>query len=131
MARVGHAVATRRRKKRVLKQTKGQFGQRKSRFRQAKKSLNRGLVYAFRDRKVKKRAFRQLWTIRINAACRESGISYSRFINGLNNAKVLVNRKMLAELAVSSPDAFKQLVKLASAHVSPAPASQSSMVKKA
>ena len=130
MVRIKHAASSKRRKKRILKQTKGQFGQRKSRFRQAKKSLMRGLVYAFRDRKVNKRAFRRLWTVRINAACREAGISYSRFINGLTQAKVQVNRKMLAELAVSSPGAFSQLIKLAQANVSASPAAKSSTVKK-
>ena len=131
MVRIKHAVSSKKRKKRVLKQTKGQFGQRKSRFRQAKKSLIKGLVYAFRDRKVKKRSFRQLWTVRINAACRESGISYRRFIDGLTKAKVQVNRKMLAEIAVSSPGAFSQLIKIAQANGSQAAASKASKVKKA
>ena len=113
MVRIKHSVASHKRKKRVLKQTKGQFGHRKNRFRQAIKSLQKGLVYAYRDRKVKKGEFKRLWIVRINAACRESGIAYSRFINGLANAKVEINRKMLADLAIYSPDAFKQLVKIA------------------
>ena len=113
MVRIKHSTATKRRKKRVLKMAKGQFGHRKSRFRQAKRSVIKGLTYAFRDRKVKKRLYRSLWIIRINAACRECGISYSRFIKGLNQAKVDINRKMLADLAVNSPDEFKQLVKVA------------------
>ena len=113
MARVKHAVSTRRRKKRVLRQTKGQFGQRKNRYRQAKRSLLSSLSYAYRDRRTKKREFRNLWTVRINAACRENGLSYSRFIKGLNNAKVAINRKYLADLAVSFPEAFKKLVDLA------------------
>ena len=113
MARVGHAVATRRRKKRVLKQTKGQFGHRSKRFRQAKRSLMKGLVYAYRDRKVRKREFRSLWIIRINAACREAGITYSRFIKGLNQAKIAIDRKLIADLAVHSPEAFRKLVDIA------------------
>ena len=113
MARVRATVSRHRRKKRVLKQTKGQFGQRKSRFSQAARSLNKGLAYQFRDRKVRKREFRSLWIIRINAACREEGITYSSFIKGLNAAKVQVNRKMIADLAVNAPEAFKKLIEVA------------------
>ncbi len=113
MVRVRHAVSTHKRKKRVLKQTKGQFAQKHTRYRQAKRSLIKGRTYAFRDRKVKKRDFRALWIVRINAACQEAGITYSRFINGLKQAKVGVDRKMIAELAVNSPDAFQKLVELA------------------
>ncbi len=113
MARVRTAVASRRRKKRVLKDAKGQFGQRSKRYQQAKRSLVKALSYAYRDRRVKKREIRQLWTVRINAACRETGISYSRFIKGLKEAGVVLDRKMLAELAVHSPGAFKELVALA------------------
>ena len=113
MVRIKHSVASHKRKKRVLKQTAGQFGHRSRRFRQAIKSLTKGLVYAYRDRKVKKGEFKRLWIVRINAACRESGINYSRFIKGLVNAKVGINRKVLADLAVNSPEAFSQLVKIA------------------
>ncbi|MBI5023722.1 MAG: 50S ribosomal protein L20 [Candidatus Omnitrophica bacterium] len=113
MARVRHAVSTHKRKKRVLKQTKGQFAQKSTRYRQAKRSLIKGLAYAFRDRKVKKRQFRQLWIVRINAACQEAGITYSRFMKGVKQAKIGVDRKMIAELAVSSPDAFQKLVEMA------------------
>ena len=115
MARVRATLARHRRKKRVLKQTKGQFGQKKSRFAQAARSLNKGRAYQFRDRKVRKREFRKLWIIRINAACREQGITYSSFIKGLNTAKVQVNRKMIAELAVSAPEAFRKLFDVAKA----------------
>ena len=115
MARVKHAVSSLRKKKRVLKATKGQFGHRKSRYKQAKRSLIKAMRYAYRDRKVKKREFRALWNVRINAACRENGLTYSRFIKGLSNANVEINRKSLAELAVSSPDAFKKLIELAKA----------------
>jgi len=113
MVRVRHAVATRKRKKRVLKKAKGQFGHRSKRYKQAKNSVIKGATYAYRDRRVKKREIKNLWVARINAACRENDISYSRFIKGLKEAQVEVNRKMLAELAVSSPSAFKKLIKLA------------------
>lgn len=113
MVRVKTAVSTRKRKKRVLKQAKGQFGHRSRRYRQAKRSVVKGMTYAFRDRKVKTRLARRLWIVRINAACRENGISYNRFIDGLNKSKIEVDRKILAELAVSSPVAFKKLVKVA------------------
>lgn len=110
MARIKHAVATRQRKKKVLKQAAGQFGHRSRRYKQAKKSLIKGMTYQYRDRKVKKREFRRLWIIRIGAACKENGITYSRFIDGLTKANVEVDRKILSELAVSSPEAFKKLV---------------------
>jgi len=113
MVRVKSSVATRKRKKRVLKATKGQFGHRKSRYRQAKRSLRKGMVYSYRDRKVKKREIKSLWIIRINAACRQEGLMYSRFIKGLKDAGVVIDRKMLAELAVNAPEAFKLLVGIA------------------
>ena len=113
MARIKAAVSSRRRKKRLFKEAKGNFGARKSRFKEAKRTVIKGLSYAYRDRKVKKREFRRLWIIRINAGCREEGITYSRFINGLTEAKVEVNRKVLADLAVTSPAAFKKLVNVA------------------
>ena len=113
MVRVKSAIATRKRKKRVLKKTKGQFGQRKSRYRQAKRSLIKGMVYSYRDRKVRKREFKSLWIVRINAACRQEGIAYSRFIKGLKIAGIVINRKMLSELAVNDPEVFKRLVGIA------------------
>ena len=118
MVRISSSVASRKRKKKVFRQAKGQFGHRKNRFVQAIRSVVKGMAYAYRDRKVKKREYRALWIIRINAACRESGITYSRFINGLIRAKVEVDRKMLAELAVTSPDVFQSLVKIAKEHQS-------------
>jgi len=117
MVRVNHSVATRKRKKKVLNQAKGQFGKRKTQYRQAKRSVVKGLTYSFRDRKVRKREFHRLWIIRINAACREQGISYSRFIKGLIEAKVDINRKIMSELAISSPEDFKKLVDLAKANI--------------
>ena len=112
MVRVRSAVTAQKRKKRVLKKAKGQFGHRSTRYRQAKKSVIKGMTYAYRDRKVKKREFKRLWIIRINAACQESGITYSRFMNGLKLANVDIDRKALSEIAISSPAAFKKLVKL-------------------
>lgn len=119
MVRIKHAVSTRRRKRRLLKKAKGQWGQRSKRYQQAKRSLQRSMVFAYRDRRTKKREIKRLWIIRINAACREAGIAYSRFINGLTKAKIEINRKLLAELAVNSPEAFRQLVTVAQGeHVS-------------
>lgn len=113
MARVKHSISTRRRKKKVMKAAKGQYGDRSRRYRMAKESVARALSYATRDRKVKKREFRALWTVRINAACRPLGITYSRLIAGLKKANVVVNRKMLAELAVNDEAAFVKLVEAA------------------
>jgi len=113
MVRIKTNVASHKRKKRTLKKTKGQFGHRSKRYVQAKRSLDKGMIYAYRDRKVRKREFRRLWIIRISAACRENGIAYSRFIKGLADAKVEIDRKMMSELAISSPAAFKKLIKLA------------------
>ncbi len=112
MVRVRSAVTAQKRKKRVLKKAKGQFGHRSTRYRQAKRSVIKGLTYAYRDRKVKKREFKRLWIIRINAACQEAGLTYSRFINGLKRPNIEIDRKVLSELAISSPAAFKKLVKL-------------------
>ena len=91
---------------------------RSKRYQQARRSLNKAMVYAYRDRRVKKREFKTLWIIRINAACREAGIPYSRFMKGLTAAGVTINRKMLADLAVKSPEAFNELIKLAKEKVS-------------
>ncbi|MCK5082682.1 MAG: 50S ribosomal protein L20 [Candidatus Omnitrophica bacterium] len=112
MVRIRNSVTAQKRKKRVLKKAKGQFGHRSTRYRQAKRSVIKGMTYAYRDRKVKKREFKRLWIIRINAACQESGVTYSRFINGLKKANIDIDRKVLSELAISSPAAFKRLVKL-------------------
>ncbi|MBM3248572.1 MAG: 50S ribosomal protein L20 [Candidatus Omnitrophica bacterium] len=113
MVRITHSVASHRRKKRVLKAAKGQWGDRSKRFRHAKESLMHSMKYAYRDRKVKKRVFRSLWITRINAACRACGITYSRFMNGLKKANILLDRKALAEVAVTDKAAFKKLVELA------------------
>jgi len=113
MAKIKHSVATKKRKKRVLKKAKGYWGDRSKQFEQARRTLSRALVYAYRDRRVKKREFRQLWIVRINAACKEAGITYSRFMNGLKKAKVVIDRKILADLAVKDARAFKKLIEIA------------------
>ncbi len=113
MAKVKHSVATRRRKKRVLKKAKGFWGDRSKQYQQAKRALMHALVYAYRDRRVKKRTFRRLWVSRINAACRQEGITYAKFMNGLKKAKTELDRKILADLAVNDNAAFKKLVEIA------------------
>ncbi len=113
MAKVKHSVATRKRKKRILKKAKGFWGDRSKQFQQARRALMHAMVYAYRDRKVKKREFRNLWITRINAACRAEGITYSKFMNGLKKAKVALDRKMLADLAVKDNKVFKKLVGMA------------------
>ena len=114
MTRVKNSVATRARRKKVLKRAKGYFGSKHRLFKTAQEQVMHSERYAFRDRKQKKRDFRKLWITRINAGCRENGISYSRFIDGLNKAGVEVNRKMLSELAIYDKEAFANLVKVAS-----------------
>lgn len=113
MAKVKHSVATRKRKKRVLKRTKGFWGDRSKQFQQARRALMHALVYAYRDRRVKKREFRRLWITRLNIACRNSGITYSQFMNALKKAKVNLDRKVLADLAVRDIKAFEKLVEIA------------------
>lgn len=113
MARVKNGVTTKARHKKVLKEAKGYFGSKHRLYKTAKEQLMHSGQYAFRDRKQKKRDFRKLWITRINAACRENEISYSRFIEGLNKAGVEVNRKMLSEIAINDPENFKELVKVA------------------
>lgn len=113
MPRATNNPASRRRRKKILKKAKGFFQGRRKLYRQAKETVIRGMAFAFRDRKARKREFRSLWNIRINAACRENGISYSRFISGLKKGKVSLDRKSLAELALKEPQTFKRLVEVA------------------
>ena len=113
MARVKNGAVTKARHKKVLKQAKGYFGSKHRLYKTAKEQLMHSGQYAFRDRKQRKRDFRKLWITRINAACRENEISYSRFIEGLNKAGVEINRKMLSEIAISDPKTFSELVKIA------------------
>ncbi len=110
MARIKGAVKTRARRKKILKLAKGYRGAKSKLYRTANQAVMKSLSYAYRDRKVKKREFRQLWIARINAAARMNGMSYSVFMNGLKKNSININRKMLAEIAVSDPEAFKQLV---------------------
>ena len=110
MARVKGAVHTRARHKKILKLAKGYRGAKSKLFRTANEAVMKSLVYAYRDRKQKKREFRQLWIARINAAARMNGMSYSRFMNGLKTAGIEINRKMLSEIAISDPGAFTKLV---------------------
>jgi len=113
MPRVKRGVAARRRKNRILRQAKGYTGGRGNLLKTAREAVERGWRYAYRDRKQRKRDFRGLWIARINAAAREHGLSYSRMIHGLKQAGVEVDRKILAELAVSDPKAFGELAELA------------------
>ena len=113
MARVKTGYTTKQRHKKILKAAKGYFGSKHRLYKTAKEQLMHSGVYAFRDRRAKKRDFRKLWITRINAECRVNDISYSKFINGLNKAGVIINRKMLSEMAVSDKKAFANLVQLA------------------
>tara|TARA_B100000524_G_scaffold290123_1_gene165043 strand:+ start:406 stop:750 length:345 start_codon:yes stop_codon:yes gene_type:complete len=111
MPRSVNSVAKRARRKKVLKQAKGYFGRRKNVWTVAKNAVEKGLQYAYRDRRTKKRNFRALWIMRINAAARLNGLTYSEFINKLKSNNIEINRKILADLAVNNPDAFKELIK--------------------
>lgn len=113
MPRATNNVASRRRRKKILKQAKGYRGGRSKLIRTASDAVDRAGQYAYRDRRQKKRAFRALWIARINAAARENGTTYSQLISGLGKAGIEVNRKVLADLAITSPDAFKALVEKA------------------
>jgi large subunit ribosomal protein L20 len=105
--RVKRSVHGRKKRRKVLGQAKGYWGQKHSSYKRAKEQLEKSLTYAYRDRKAKKRTFRRLWIIRINAAARREGLSYNQFVAGCRAAGIELDRKMLAELAVSDPDAFK------------------------
>jgi len=113
MARVKTARTTRARHKKVIKQAKGYFGAKHYRYRMAKQAVMKSGMYAYVGRKDKKSNFRKLWITRINAAARMNGITYSELINGLKKANVVINRKMLAELAVSDSKAFSEIVEIA------------------
>ncbi|HLP73428.1 MAG TPA: 50S ribosomal protein L20 [Bacteroidales bacterium] len=110
MPRSVNSVASRARKKKVLSQTRGNFGSRKNVFTVAKNTLDKGLGYAYRDRKKKKGAFRSLWITRINAGVRQYDMSYSEFIGKLEKKEIMLNRKTLADLAMNHPEAFKAIV---------------------
>lgn len=110
MSRIKRGVVTKRRHKRLLKQTKGFWGQRSNIFRRAKETLLRAMRFAYIGRKLRKRDFRSLFIVRVNAACKSNGVSYSSFISSLKKSNVELNRKMLSQLAIFEPAAFKQLV---------------------
>ncbi|GFN23155.1 50S ribosomal protein L20 [Thermanaeromonas sp. C210] len=113
MSRVKRGVTKRRRHKKILKLAKGYFGAKSKLFRVANQQVMKSLMYAYAHRRKRKRDFRQLWIARINAAARENGLTYSRFINGLKQAGVEINRKMLADMAVNDAQGFRQLVDIA------------------
>ncbi|MBP5426861.1 MAG: 50S ribosomal protein L20 [Clostridiales bacterium] len=115
MARIKGAVKTRARRKKILKLAKGYFGAKSKLFRTAKQAVMKSLVYAYRDRRTKKRNFRKLWIARINAASRINGLSYSRFMSGLKKSGIVLNRKVLADMAVKDAKGFSQLAEKAKA----------------
>ncbi|MFV0482038.1 MAG: 50S ribosomal protein L20 [Campylobacteraceae bacterium] len=115
MARVKTGIVRRRRHKKVLKLARGFFSGRRKHFRKAKEQLERSLVYAYRDRRAKKRDFRRLWITRINAACRLNDISYSRFMNGMKKAGIELDRKILADMAMNDANSFSSVVAKAKA----------------
>ena len=117
MPRVKNSVQSRRRRKKVLKLAKGYRGARSKLYRTATEAVDRALNYAYRDRRVKKREFRKLWIARINAAARTNNLSYSKFIMGLRKANVLLDRKVLADLAVNDPKIFSRIAALAREHI--------------
>lgn len=117
MARVKGAMATKKRRNRVLKLAKGYRGAKSKQFRTAKQAVMKSLNYSYVGRKLRKREFRTLWIARINAASRMNDMSYSRFMNGLKNANITMNRKMLADIAVNDPAAFTALVETAKANL--------------
>ena len=110
MARVKRGVTSRAKHKKVLKSVKGQWGRRKNTIRVAKQAMEKAMQYAYRDRRNKKRDFKSLWIQRINAGVRAEGLTYSKFINGLNKSGIKIDRKILAEIAYDSPEAFKTIV---------------------
>ena len=115
MARVKRGVTSRAKHKKVLKAVKGQWGRRKNTIRVARQAMEKAMEYAYRDSRNKKREFKSLWIQRINAGVRAEGLTYSKFINGLNKSGIKLDRKILAEIAYDNPEAFKTIVKKAQA----------------
>ena len=113
MARVKRGVTSHAKHKKVLKAVKGQWGRRKNTIRVARQAMEKAMQYAYRDRRVKKREFRSIWIQRINAGVRAEGLTYSKFVNGLNKSGIKLDRKILAEIAYDNPEAFKTIVKKA------------------
>lgn len=118
MTRVKRGKIKNRKHKEVLKEAKGYYGSKSKNYRIAKEQLLKSMAYSYRDRKNKKRNFRRLWIIRINAAARSNGLSYNEFINGLKKADVEINRKILSEIAINDPTAFKKLTQVAKEQIS-------------
>ena len=118
MARVKRGVTSHAKHKKVLKAVKGQWGRRKNTIRIARQAMEKAMQYAYRDRRNKKRTFKSLWIQRINAGVRSEGLTYSKFINGLNRSGIKIDRKILAEIAYDNPEAFKTIVKKAQAAIS-------------
>ena len=110
MARSVNSVASRKKRKKILKEAKGYFGRRKNVYTVAKNAVEKGLTYAYRDRRNKKRSFRALWILRINAAARQNGLSYSELMHKLKESKIDLNRKVLADMAMNDPENFSKLV---------------------
>jgi large subunit ribosomal protein L20 len=117
MPRTSNSSRGNKRRKKILKQARGYRGGRGRLYMSAKETVERGLRYAYRDRRDRKRQFRKLWITRINAAARENGLSYSRFIYGLKSAEIEIDRKMLADLAINDPEGFAELASAAKAHL--------------
>ena len=115
MPRVKRSVHARKKRRKVLEQARGYFGIKKSSYKYAKEQVDHSLVYAYRDRRVRKRNFRRLWIIRINAAARQEGLSYNQFVAGCKKANIELDRKVLADLAVREPAAFKAIAEQAKA----------------
>ena len=111
MPRANSSVPRHKRHRKIVKQAKGYYGVRKSNFKAAKDAVERGMQFAYRDRRLKKRTIRSLWIVRINAAVREHGLSYSKFINLLKDKNIILNRKALAYMAVNDPEGFSEIVK--------------------
>ena len=111
MARSVNSVASRKKRKKILKEAKGYFGRRKNVYTVAKNAVEKGLTYAYRDRRNKKRSFRALWILRINAAARQNGLSYSELMHKLKESKIDINRKVLADMAMNDSENFSKLVK--------------------
>ncbi|NIM10999.1 MAG: 50S ribosomal protein L20 [Candidatus Aminicenantes bacterium] len=117
MSRVTRGNRKLLRRKKILKLAKGFFGAKRKNYRTAKEAVEKSLLYSYRDRRNRKRDFRKLWNVRINAAVREYGVSYSRFINGLKKANIKLNRKILSNLAASEPETFNQIVEKVKAFI--------------
>lgn len=115
--RVKRGVASRKRRKRILKLAKGYWGRRKNNLRRAKETIIRALSFAYRHRRQRKREFRRLWIVRINAAVRPFGLSYSKFMGGFNKAGIGINRKVLSELAIRDPQSFKTVVEVVKSNI--------------